>query len=568
MSKSRNTRRALLSSALVIVMCLAMLIGATFAWFTDTATTSVNTIKSGKLDVQLVDASGVSLEGAQLSWVTQDNAKVDTIYWEPGCTYQLQDVIVKNNGDLALKYKIVITGINGDAKLNEVIQWTINGLAVDTEYTLPANQQSEPLRITGTMDTSADDTYQGLSIDGIAITVIATQDTKESDSNDATYDTLSEYPVYASVTTAVERTQSGETAAQKTLTTTETGKDTIAAVASVTVAEGTKLADGATSLTLVVKEDTTPSNMKVESSTQTAKTFEIDIEGLDNENTKPVKVELFVGKNLENFALYHDNTAMVADDSAAAVTADNHYYYDSGTGIVTMAVKSFSPFTFVCYKESTVAQLKIKEILAAQKNGTDGAASMTVTIDGVEFYVLGEENGKALLLSKDVDKTIKTTYNSDSSKMRFTYAANPTSAWKDSAIREYVNGEYLSNMPVLSSIVASTTIYTANNRVDSETTYDATTDKVFILSEADIWGTANTVATTEEKEYTLSDCKTIAAELQDTAEGYWYRSPGTIKSTGADAHMSYMNSTNKKYSVAVGTKMQNVRPAMWVTLGD
>ena len=48
-----NTKRALLTSALAIVACVAMLIGSTFAWFTDTASTAVNKIQAGNLDVKL-----------------------------------------------------------------------------------------------------------------------------------------------------------------------------------------------------------------------------------------------------------------------------------------------------------------------------------------------------------------------------------------------------------------------------------------------------------------------------------------------------------------------------------
>ena len=54
MTSSKSTKRALVSSALAIVMCVAMLIGATFAWFTDTASTGVNKIQAGNLDVKLM----------------------------------------------------------------------------------------------------------------------------------------------------------------------------------------------------------------------------------------------------------------------------------------------------------------------------------------------------------------------------------------------------------------------------------------------------------------------------------------------------------------------------------
>ena len=80
MTTAKNTRRALLFSTLAILMCVAMLIGTTFAWFTDSASTSVNTIKSGLLDVRLVNENGTDLTGAQLTWKTADN-RATPIYW-------------------------------------------------------------------------------------------------------------------------------------------------------------------------------------------------------------------------------------------------------------------------------------------------------------------------------------------------------------------------------------------------------------------------------------------------------------------------------------------------------
>ena len=97
-------------------MCVAMLIGTTFAWFTDTASTAVNKIQAGTLDVKLLAEDGVtSLEGATLEWQKAAGAEDEDILWEPGCRYKLQPIIIKNAGTLALKYKIVISGIAGDA---------------------------------------------------------------------------------------------------------------------------------------------------------------------------------------------------------------------------------------------------------------------------------------------------------------------------------------------------------------------------------------------------------------------------------------------------------------------
>ena len=208
MKNSKSTKRALVSSTLAILMCMAMLIGTTFAWFTDTASTAVNKIQSGKLDVALEyakawDENGVptewaDAEGQTLSFKKAAGAEDEKILWEPGCTYELPQLRVVNNGNLALKYKITITGIQGSAKLNEVIDWTMKledaDYIVGSEHRLVAKDSEtqtldfDVLTIKGHMQETAGNDYQNLTIDGIGITVYATQDTVESDSNDNRYD--------------------------------------------------------------------------------------------------------------------------------------------------------------------------------------------------------------------------------------------------------------------------------------------------------------------------------------------------------------------------------------------
>lgn len=192
MTNSKSTKRALFTSALAMLACVAMLIGTTFAWFTDTASTGVNKIQAGTLKVELLDSEGNSLEGETLSWQKAAGHENEEVLWEPGATYHLQPITIKNTGTLALKYKVVITGIKGDAKLNEVIDWTIDEVAMGTENVLLAGQSHE-FTISGTMRTSAGNDYQGLSIDGIAITVYATQAPVEFDSDNNTYDADADY---------------------------------------------------------------------------------------------------------------------------------------------------------------------------------------------------------------------------------------------------------------------------------------------------------------------------------------------------------------------------------------
>ena len=104
MTSSKSTKRALITSALAILMCAAMLIGATFAWFTDTASTAVNKIQAGNLDIELEYSKDFT------EWIkVNDTTKLfeESALWEPGRT-EVVYLRVKNAGNLALKYTLGI----------------------------------------------------------------------------------------------------------------------------------------------------------------------------------------------------------------------------------------------------------------------------------------------------------------------------------------------------------------------------------------------------------------------------------------------------------------------------
>ncbi len=240
--KLKSKKSALLLSFTSLLLCFAMLAGSTFAWFTDTATTGVNQIKSGTLDVGLEMATEWNENGTVKTW---DNAEGQTlefvkaagaaeneaVLWEPGCTYKLPELRIVNKGNLALKYKVEITGIKGDAKLNEVITWTIvegvegtNSNAILGEggnptgeyFLLPAGQTTAPLTIEGHMDQNAGNEYQNLTIDGIGITVLATQYTYEKDSISDQYDKDAAYAQGAYIVGLAD--ENGKTVTFDTLT--------------------------------------------------------------------------------------------------------------------------------------------------------------------------------------------------------------------------------------------------------------------------------------------------------------------------------------------------------------
>ena len=116
MSKN-TTKRSLLASVFALVLCVAMLVGSTFAWFTDTATTGVNKIQSGKLDVKL----SYLADNNEWKEVTKDTKLFkDGALWEPGHT-EVAYLKVENVGNLALKYQLSVN------VANEVSGTNVNG---------------------------------------------------------------------------------------------------------------------------------------------------------------------------------------------------------------------------------------------------------------------------------------------------------------------------------------------------------------------------------------------------------------------------------------------------------
>lgn len=208
MEKSSN--RALLLSALAIVLCIAMLIGTTFAWFTDTASTGVNKIVSGKLDAVLemnvggewVDANGKTLPFLVAGEIPAEGTE---ILWEPGCTYRVPELRIRNNGNLLLQAYVYVSGFKAsgesDVDLRDVIDWKMSshdGMLTypDKDISVIVNPgRSLKFDLEAHMKEEAGNEYQGLSVEGISITVIAKQHTYEKDSIDDQYDKDATYPV-------------------------------------------------------------------------------------------------------------------------------------------------------------------------------------------------------------------------------------------------------------------------------------------------------------------------------------------------------------------------------------
>ena len=225
MNNKKATKRALLTSVMALVMCVVMLVGTTFAWFTDTASTGVNKIVAGNLDVKLMYSTDMQTwkEATDQTKLFDDNA-----LWEPGYT-QVVYLKVVNAGNLALKYEAGFSknytsnkgkNVNGDwyrvdnylkigtAEVttkfaNREAVWTAiaatektlakDVMLTDGWITLKAGEESEPFAVAIYMPTSVGNEANASKnrpskVTGLGIEVRATQATVENDSFGPDYD--------------------------------------------------------------------------------------------------------------------------------------------------------------------------------------------------------------------------------------------------------------------------------------------------------------------------------------------------------------------------------------------
>lgn len=223
MKNKKSTKRALISSILSLALCMTMLIGTTFAWFTDSVTSAGNIIKSGTLDVEMHWADGKTdpLANEDGQWTDASKGPIfDYEKWEPGYTV-VRHIKISNVGTLALKYMLNIVAHGEVSKLAEVIDVYYFDPAMQVSERTPLNNVTpmstlkdalEMVKTTGQgnlnagetivltlalkMQESAGNEYQNMSIGSdFAVQLLATQLTAESDSFDNQYDKESEFVV-------------------------------------------------------------------------------------------------------------------------------------------------------------------------------------------------------------------------------------------------------------------------------------------------------------------------------------------------------------------------------------
>jgi len=219
MTQTKTSKRALLTSALSLLLCCTMLIGTTWAWFTDSVTSAGNKIQSGTLQVDLLVKGGNTDYTKYTSVKTDHKPIFNYDLWEPGYTLVTNAKVV-NNGTLALKYtlKFVSKDDIASQKLAEVIDVFYAPSEVDVNSrddiaslnylgtlkdvftqgeAVVMNDNLEPkgkencedfATIVLKMKEEAGNEYQNQTISAFDIQLLATQWTYENDTFDNLYD--------------------------------------------------------------------------------------------------------------------------------------------------------------------------------------------------------------------------------------------------------------------------------------------------------------------------------------------------------------------------------------------
>lgn len=394
--KTRNsTKSKLLSSVIALVLCVSMLIGATFAWFTDTASTGVNKIMAGTLNVEVE----YSTNGTRWATIEDATSLFSNNLWEPGHTEYVY-LRVKNAGTLGLKYKVMVTPVsengginvnNENFKLSDNLVFgtktlgetftpfadrtaardAVNGIAkglrqadLVKENSIIANGADQYLALVVYMPESVGNEANAKpgtvapSIN-LGVTVVATQLEAENDSFNNTYDAdadenAPEYVVGPTYNYFPQVMASASVAATGDTVITASGKLNASDATPTTLAKVTvpaaAVAAGAEKLTVTVvpkEPEAATTNgtalvTEINDPNRETANFDVKVDGIANSNTASINVEIFVGKGLVNVKVYH-NGALI-----------NGTGYDPTTGIVSFTTTSFSDFT-VAYDAAVAA---------------------------------------------------------------------------------------------------------------------------------------------------------------------------------------------------------------------
>ena len=381
-------KRPLLTSAIALMLCIAMLLGTTYAWFSDFISSGGNIIVSGNLDI------GMYWSKDNETWKNAEGRLAEPIFnnrkWEPGYT-EVRYIKVTNEGSLAFNYQMFLEPNGEVGKLAEVIEVRYDVVTNNPFFVAPTKEDKHgSLTELGTLDNiisgnkvlskgavlsaasesiedycgevvvclafhmkeTAGNEYQNSSIGtSFDIKLYATQWSYESDSFGNDYDEGVVWPdLTPEETTASVPVVLNSDGTLATDTQMSNEEETI----NVNIPAGTKFENGTSNATLNVNRmPESNANITLADNEET-KSYDVHVAGVAPDNTVPIEIHIKElmpkGLNLGNFSLYHvqgDETltmTMLADGEAPR---HNTFKYDPATGDVTLYMASFSEVALV-----------------------------------------------------------------------------------------------------------------------------------------------------------------------------------------------------------------------------
>ena len=440
MKKRHSTKKALMLSLLSLIVCVSMLVGTTFAWFTDSVTSSGNIIKSGTLDVEMYWAKGTEDPNADATaWTDASTGAIfNNDLWEPGYT-EVRHIKISNVGTLALKYQLNIFA-NGDvSKLADAIdvyfvdpavqvadRTALNG--VEPVGTLTQVLAGMPSNVSGDLNAgdsnvvtlalkmreSAGNEYQGLEIGSdFVIQLLATQDTVESDSFDDQYDANAKF---LEVNESAAIVNNDGLLGEEVVLTAKMPYGTM----TVTVPAGARLSSDTVSALKLTVKNADPFYRGTLSENQVAYGYEIHVDGISDNlnpwihpdtnreiyNSSKIKVSLPVGVGRNDLKLYQN--ALMPN-----LTWAN---YDIDTGLVTFERSTFTSnnginnYTVV-YTKLSEAEKQLNEVLenitAGDSVTINSTADNMVSVNNIADALKGSSN--IILVGNGTDNTVVTS---------------------------------------------------------------------------------------------------------------------------------------------------------------
>ena len=455
----KTTRRSIGTSIIALLLCFAMLLGTTFAWFTDLVVSGNNIVQSGSLDVEMYWSDKL-LAADSNEWQNADGVPIFTYdKWEPGYT-EVKYVKVKNAGNLALQWRLNIEAEGEVTELADVIDvyyvnpvsstvTTLEGktsagvlsdVIASRKYTsgvlLPAGEVSSEYTVGETilaiafhMDKDAGNEYQGKSIgDGFSVNLMATQWSFENDAFGDGYDNEPEWPnnviVGGNSASANVNTDASNKVAGAVALNSADGK------LAADIPAGVQLKDGVSKVTLSVSDVADAKANVTLSETEATLSIDVHIEGVAEDNdvvmSITIKELLPVGLNMGNHRFYHVEDGATVEMTLladGATPVHNNYEYDPATGDVVLYLKSFSEVAAVADNENAwegerdyswynnavapVAEGEPDYVIA----NADQLAALSAIVGGMDGQTQNSFDGKIIKLLADINLGDKESEN-------------------------------------------------------------------------------------------------------------------------------------------------------------